>query len=193
MGHNQGCERLFLSHAIARVSDEEDTHRMALAETCILIANLLTHLADDVQSVAVALAAPAMGSKHSMEIAQATHHGIMHHAKVIGHSSWMAWGWAPPSGPLWMGCYCDGLALIAVLDKKIGMSLSEAKHLDDLAEAGYEKSRFIVKREKCETGLDEGTICGARLSSSRRDLRCPPEKFAAIDRVTPMAVHRRGL
>eukprot|EP00971_Amphidinium_carterae_P191182 3794071-Amphidinium_carterae.1 len=61
----------------------------------------------------ICLRAPAMGSKHSMELAQATHHGVMRLAGALRDTSnWLTLGWPPPSGAHWLGCYCDDLALI---------------------------------------------------------------------------------
>eukprot|EP00971_Amphidinium_carterae_P105570 2090599-Amphidinium_carterae.1 len=51
----------------------------------------------------LALTAPAMGSKHSMEIAQVAHHGVMRDCGVLTDRTWMSLGWAPPQTAQWTG------------------------------------------------------------------------------------------
>eukprot|EP00971_Amphidinium_carterae_P138356 2741470-Amphidinium_carterae.1 len=108
----------------------------------------------------IALTAPAMGSKHSMEIAQATHHGVMRLAGVLeSDGNWMTLGWAPPRLGHWVGCYCDDLALVSICPSKkllknplmppsLGLARERAIALDAKAEQGYDSARFVIKREK---------------------------------------------
>eukprot|EP00971_Amphidinium_carterae_P118978 2357183-Amphidinium_carterae.1 len=142
------------------------------------------------------LRAPAMGSKHSMEIAQATHHGVMRQAGVLEREqNWMTLGWPPPQSSHWVGCYCDDLALVSMCWKgkatpgvTVPQRLLDGANLallaEGKAEAGYTDAKFVVKREKCEYGLSEGTIWGSELSSRRLDVGCPTQKVGAIAHVT---------
>eukprot|EP00971_Amphidinium_carterae_P263677 5231264-Amphidinium_carterae.1 len=156
--------------------------------------------------------APAMGSKHSMEIAQATHHGVMRAAGVLEEGeceNWMTLGWPPPKQPRWMGCYCDDLALISVcsaqdLTAPLKVNGVQSPHPDLLrenaaradawerdAEAGYARAKFVVKREKCESNCTEGVVWGSELSSRRKDVGCPVEKIAGIAHATWQMIRAR--
>eukprot|EP00971_Amphidinium_carterae_P148929 2952700-Amphidinium_carterae.1 len=80
----------------------------------------------------------------------------------------MTLGWAPPSGCHWVGCYCDDLALISVCQHVRPGGTDHAKEdalaLDRRAEKGYSAARFVIKREKCESGLQEAVVWGSQLA-----------------------------
>eukprot|EP00971_Amphidinium_carterae_P020160 397147-Amphidinium_carterae.1 len=144
--------------------------------------------------VMLCLTVPAMGSKHSMEVAQAAHHGVMREAGVLSPTNWITLGWSPPKGREWVGCYCDDLGLISIelssphcrdRKKEVGREpQSEGEKLSTKAELGYTAAKFVVKREKCKDNQREATVWGAELSSRRKDLGCPVEKIACIAHIT---------
>eukprot|EP00971_Amphidinium_carterae_P188722 3746151-Amphidinium_carterae.1 len=153
--------------------------------------------------VLLCLTAPAMGSKHSMEIAQATHRGVMRMAGILKEDlSWITLGWPPPASPHWMGCYCDDLALISVCPEKksaypvadfpplLGDTEEQGAQNDVAAEEGYKTAKFVVKREKCASDQKEAVVWGSELSSVRKDVGCPVEKVANIAHVTWLLMRR---
>eukprot|EP00971_Amphidinium_carterae_P029534 581407-Amphidinium_carterae.1 len=152
--------------------------------------------------VILCLTAPAMGSKHSMEIAQATHHGVMRMAGILKEDlSWITLGWPPPASAHWMGCYCDDLALISVCPEYSACSATEFPSLlsdaaeqgmqnDVAAKEGCKTANFVVKREKCESDQKEAVVWGSELSSARKDVGCPVNKVANIAHVTWLLMRR---
>ena len=58
----------------------------------------------------------AMGDQKAMEVAQVAHVAALQDAGVLQEGRSMAYGFAPPRGPLWEGVYCDDYAILGVCD-----------------------------------------------------------------------------
>eukprot|EP00971_Amphidinium_carterae_P241061 4785748-Amphidinium_carterae.1 len=128
-------------------------------------------IADDhTGRVVLALKAPAMGDKKSVELAQIVHHWSLLRSRALTPSSWLSFGYPCPGGTHLCGAYVDDLGLVSLVspsyDKSKGVD-TRAEHHDLVmrARAGYLVTGIERKPEKAKQALTESTLWGAELSS----------------------------
>eukprot|EP00971_Amphidinium_carterae_P179105 3552694-Amphidinium_carterae.1 len=73
----------------------------------------------------VCLVAPPMGDKKAPDVAQCVHCHLGWQSGCLTHATCMSHGFPSPRGPLWIGCYVDDFAQVAVLDQRLPAPWSE--------------------------------------------------------------------
>eukprot|EP00971_Amphidinium_carterae_P020897 412216-Amphidinium_carterae.1 len=134
--------------------------------------------------------APPMGDIKSPDIAQAVHTHVALVSKGMARASWMRHGHAAPTDAIWSGTYVDDFGQAAVLDPRMPPSLdasstlmrAQREHSSLLS--GYSKVGIVRKPEKSVAEKEEGSMWGAVLSTSQKNVQCSPEKRRMLVRAT---------
>eukprot|EP00971_Amphidinium_carterae_P085827 1697940-Amphidinium_carterae.2 len=139
--------------------------------------------------VVLALRAPAMGDKKSVELAQIVHHWCLIRAGVLTTHSWLSFGYPCPGGRHLVGAYVDDLGVISLAspsyDAACGCdTLEEHGDLVRKARAGYLQTGIVRKPQKAKEALTETTLWGAEISSERVEVAGDSQKLDLLVHAT---------
>eukprot|EP00971_Amphidinium_carterae_P240838 4781184-Amphidinium_carterae.1 len=131
---------------------------------------------DATDSFALCLKVVPMGDRKAMEVAQAVHQHIHLAADTLRSSHQLTHGWPlPGQGSVW-GSYCDDLALLDFIHKRLrgSCSASTIKHqsrqrLDQVKRRYGEVCLNLKQKEQLRA--PEASVWGAVVSSERKDVR----------------------
>eukprot|EP00971_Amphidinium_carterae_P350807 6491750-Amphidinium_carterae.3 len=147
--------------------------------------------------VVLALRAPAMGDKKSVELAQIVHHWSLMRSGALCARSWLSFGYPCPGGQHLCGAYVDDLGMVSVcspsFDKQWGCnSLAEHHELVRRAREGYLQTGIERKPEKAKEAVREATLWGAHLSTARLELGGDEKKMSILVDATAMLLRQRA-
>eukprot|EP00971_Amphidinium_carterae_P044554 876204-Amphidinium_carterae.1 len=145
--------------------------------------------------VVLALRAPAMGDKKSVELAQIVHHWSLMRAGALKPASWLSFGYPCPGGRHLCGAYVDDLGVLTIAspsyDHVCGVdSVNEHHDLVRLAREGYENSGIVRKPEKAKEAESESTLWGAEISSKRLELKGDSQKLLVLLEATALLLRQ---
>eukprot|EP00971_Amphidinium_carterae_P195244 3874301-Amphidinium_carterae.1 len=128
------------------------------------------------------LVAPPMGDSKAPDVAQCVHSHLGWQAECLTESTAMAHGHEAPKGPLWIGCYVDDYAQVAVLDDALPSAWA-AKTIQGQADihhgrmlGAYERARIERKVAKATKDEPSGLVWGAYLDGPSRVVSADPRK-----------------
>eukprot|EP00971_Amphidinium_carterae_P352636 6492684-Amphidinium_carterae.2 len=147
--------------------------------------------------VVLALRAPAMGDKKSVELAQIVHHWSLMRADALRADRWLTFGYPCPGGRHLCGAYVDDLGLVSLCSKSYDAShgcdtLAEHHEIIDKAREGYLRTGIERKPEKSKEAEKETTLWGAHVSSARLEVSGDTEKMGVLVEATLLLLRQRA-
>ena len=140
-------------------------------------------------TIALALAAPAMGDQKASETAQIVHQHCLREAGCLRGDGWLTYGLPPPSGRVVEGVYSDDRVVLGICDASddgtpLAGDPTRTATLERVAagHAAYKRVGIQRKPEKSQYDVREAVVWGGEISSSRRDVR------GAVDKLRQLAV-----
>eukprot|EP00971_Amphidinium_carterae_P064471 1277065-Amphidinium_carterae.1 len=136
------------------------------------------------------LVAPPMGDQKAPDIAQLVHCHIGWEAQCLTSRTCMSHGHPAPSGPVWMGCYVDDFAQVAVVDSELPEPWGEIAVRADAEEkhskmlGAYARANIERKEAKATKNESKGLVWGALLDGAQRTVSADPRKRRALVHAT---------